>query len=57
MSDLRLPPSRRFAELRTERPAHCTHASHRMLDELFTDMLAMDVEVATRHFDSNLTAA
>ena len=27
------------------------------LDGLFSDMLAMDIEVATRHFDSNLTAA
>lgn len=29
----------------------------RRLDELFTEMLASDVEVATRHFDSELTAA
>lgn len=27
------------------------------LDELFNEMLAMDIEVATRHFDSDLTAA
>lgn len=27
------------------------------LDGLFNEMLAMDIEVATRHFDSNLTAA
>lgn len=27
------------------------------LDQMLSDMLASDVEVATRHFDSNLTAA
>ena len=27
------------------------------LDELFSEMLASDIEVATRHFDGNLTAA
>ena len=27
------------------------------VDELFGEMLAMDIEVATRHFDTNLTAA
>ena len=27
------------------------------LDELFTEMLASDIEVATRHFDDELTAA
>jgi len=27
------------------------------LDELFGEMLASDIEVATRHFDGNLTAA
>lgn len=27
------------------------------LDELFREMLASDIEVATRHFDGNLTAA
>ena len=27
------------------------------LDEMFSEMLASDVEVATRHFDGDLTAA
>ena len=27
------------------------------LDQLFEEMLASDIEVATRHFDGNLTAA
>jgi hypothetical protein len=27
------------------------------LDELFSEMLASEVEVATRHFDGNLTDA
>lgn len=27
------------------------------LDELFTEMLGSDVEVSTRHFDADLTAA
>ena len=27
------------------------------LDEMLSEMLAMDIEVATRHFDGNLTAA
>ena len=27
------------------------------LDELFSEMLAADIEVATRHFDGKLTAA
>jgi YgiT-type zinc finger domain-containing protein len=27
------------------------------LDELFSEMLASDIEVATRHFDNKLTAA
>lgn len=27
------------------------------LDEMFSEMLASDIEVATRHFDGNLTAA
>jgi hypothetical protein len=27
------------------------------LDELFTEMLASDVEIATRHFDSDTEAA
>lgn len=27
------------------------------VDEMFTELLASEIEVATRHFDSNLTAA